>query len=89
MPRYSVTWPTRPEGEYSQHVRAADPTDAVRAAAELDWPTSPGYSVAFDYEPEVWRLRHPYPLLSRHVQGPDFSAEEFGAPAFVPAPTTN
>ncbi|MFE2497105.1 hypothetical protein [Streptomyces scopuliridis] len=73
MPAYSVTYPTRPNGVYSQYVNAADPADAVRAAAELDWPTNPGYSVAFDCEPEVWILLRPYRLRSRHVQGPRYT----------------
>jgi hypothetical protein len=70
VPLYSVTYPTRPDGEYTQYIRAVDPDDAVTAARELDWPTSPGYEVAFGQEPEVWVLRRPYRLRSRHVQGP-------------------
>lgn len=70
MPEYSVTYPTRPNGEYSQYVHADNPADAVHAATKLDWPTNPGYTVAFDQEPEVWIIRHPHRLRSRHVQGP-------------------
>lgn len=85
-PRWSVTWPTRPEGVYTELVRANDPTDAVRVAAELDWQTTPGYSVAFDYTPQVWRLLRPYRLRSHHVAGPDFGGTEADAEAFVPMP---
>lgn len=88
MPQYSVTWPTRPAGVYTEYVHAADPTDAVRVAGDLDWPTSPGYTMAFDYEPEVWLLRRPHRLRSRHVQGPHFSDCEPGQAAFTPAPAT-
>jgi hypothetical protein len=88
MPKYSVTWPTRPSGIYTECVQAADPTHAVRVAAELDWPTSPGYTVAFDYEPGVWLNRRPYRLRSRHVQGPRFGSAAPGAPAFMPVPAT-
>ncbi|MEU8623290.1 hypothetical protein [Streptomyces sp. NPDC048669] len=88
MPQFSVTWPTRPGGVYSQFVHATGPTEAVRVAAELDWPTSPGYSVAFDYEPEVWILRRPYRLRSRHVQGPQFSDCDPNQLAFTPIPAT-
>ncbi|MCX4450672.1 hypothetical protein [Streptomyces sp. NBC_01789] len=69
MPLYSVTWPARPGGEYTQFIRAVDPADAVEGARELDWPTNDGYQVAFDQEPEVWQLRRPYRLRSRRVQG--------------------
>ena len=85
-PRWSVTWPTRPNGVYTQLVRADDPTDAVRVAAELDWPTAPGYTVAFDYEPQVWRLRRPYGLRSRPVAGPEFPDTLPGEVAFTPEP---
>jgi hypothetical protein len=81
-PEWTVTWPTRPDGVYTEAVRAIDPTDAVRVASLLGWPTTPGYDVAFDYTPEVWRLRHPYRWRSRHVQGPQFSADP--SIAFVP-----
>lgn len=84
MPCFSVTWPTRPAGVYSQYVHAVDATDAVRAAADLDWPTAEGYTVAFDYVPEVWRLRRPYRWLSRHVAGPHYPDNV----PFVPAPAT-
>lgn len=70
LPRWSVTWPTRPEGVYTQPVRAVDATDAVRVAAELEWPVADGFTVAFDCTPEVWRVRRPYRWLSRHVAGP-------------------
>lgn len=86
MKKYSVTWPTRPEGVYTQVVYAADPTDAVREAADLDWPTTDGYRVAFDYEPEVWRLRRPFRLRSHHVAGPDFGSTAADAVAFMPEP---
>ncbi|MFD9464348.1 hypothetical protein [Streptomyces sp. NPDC060027] len=85
-PRWSVTWPTRPSGVYTQLVRADDPVDAVRVASELDWPTAPGYEVAFDYEPQVWRLLHPYALRSRPVAGPDFPDLVLGEVAFTPWP---
>lgn len=83
-PRWSVTWPTRPNGVYTQLVRADDPADAVRVAAELEWPTAPGYAVAFDYEPQVWRLLRPYRLRSRRVVGPDFPDAVPGEVAFAP-----
>lgn len=85
-PRWSVTWPTHPNGVYTQLVRAADPTDAVRVAAELDWPTAPGYTVAFDYAPQVWRLLRPYRWRSRPVAGPDFPDQILGEVAFTPEP---
>jgi hypothetical protein len=85
-PRWSVTWPTRPNGVYTQLVRADDPVDAVRVAAELDWPTADGYTVAFDYEPQVWRLRRPYRLRSHPVAGPDFPDQVLGEVAFTPEP---
>lgn len=83
-PHWSVTWPTRPNGVYTQLVRADDPTDAVRVAAELDWPTAPGYTVAFDYEPQVWRLLHPYRWRSRRVAGSDFPDAIPDRVAFTP-----
>jgi hypothetical protein len=86
MPRYTVTWPTRPAGVYSIIVRAADPTDAARVAADEELPTTDGYSIAYDYEPEVWRIRRPYRLLSRHVQGPSYSDTEDTLQPFVPEP---
>jgi hypothetical protein len=89
MKKYSVTWPTRPEGVYTQLVYlvyADGPTDAVRVAAGLDWPTTDGYSMAFDYEPEVWQLRWPFRLRSHHVAGPDFGSTAANAVAFVPEP---
>lgn len=85
-PRWSVTWPTRPNGIYTQLVRADDPVDAVRVAAELEWPTADGYTVAFDYEPQVWRLKRPYSLRSRPVAGPDFPDLILGEVAFTPWP---
>lgn len=84
--RWSVTWPTHPVGTYTVLVRAADPTDAVRVAADMDLPCADGYSMAFDYEPCVWRLRHPYRLRSRYVQGPTFPDSVPGAVAFTPRP---
>lgn len=86
MKKYTVTWPTRPSGVYSELVWADDPTDAVRVAAELDWPTAPGYTVAFDYTPMVWRLKHPYRWRSRQVAGPDFPDAVDGEVAFTPEP---
>lgn len=83
-PRWSVTWPTRPSGVYTVLVRAADPTDAVRVAAELELPVNDGYSIAFDYEPQVWRLLRPYRLRSRRVAGPDFQDAVLGEVAFTP-----
>lgn len=85
-PRWSVTWPTRPNGVYTRLVRAADPVDAVRVAAELEWPTTDGYTLAFDYEPEVWRLLRPYRMRSHQVAGPEFSDETPGEVAFTPEP---
>lgn len=85
-PRWSVTWPTRPEGLYTVLVRADDPTDAVRVASELDLPLNDGYSLAVDYEPEVWRLLHPYRMRSYHVAGPDLGGNAVGADPFVPEP---
>ena len=85
-PRWSVTWPTRPNGVYTQLVRADDPTDAVRVAAELEWPTAPGYTVAFDYAPQVWRLLRPYRWRSHPVAGPDFPDQVLGEVAFTPEP---
>ncbi|MEV8398838.1 hypothetical protein [Streptomyces niveus] len=72
MTEYSVTYPTRPSGVYTQFVEAGDPAAAVRAAAKLDWPTTPGYTVEFDKEPEVWVNRHPYRFRSKRVSGPDY-----------------
>lgn len=86
MPRYTVTWPTRPDGIYATIVRAADPTDAARVASEIDLPTTEGYSLAYDYEPEIWQIRHPYRWRSRHVQGPRYSDSEDTLEPFVPVP---
>lgn len=85
-PRWSVTWPTRPYGVYTVLVRATDPTDAVRVAAEEDLPLSEDWSFAFDYTPEVWRLRRPYRWRSHHVAGPDFGGTEADVEAFTPEP---
>jgi len=85
-PRWSVTWPTRPNGVYTQLVRADDPTDAVRVAAELDWPTADGYTMALDYAPMVWRLQRPYRWRSRSAAGPDFPDLVPGEVAFTPEP---
>lgn len=85
-PRWSVTWPTRPNGVYTQLVRADDPTDAVRVAAEQDVVPNINYALAFDYEPVVWRIRHPYRWRSHHVAGPDYSGTEADAAAFAPLP---
>jgi len=84
-PRWSVTWPTRPCGVYTVPVRAADPTDAVRVAAEQELQTTPGYALAFDYEPQVWRVLRPYWLRSRPVAGPDYPDTVPGEVAFAPA----
>ena len=84
MKTWTVTWPTRPAGIYTQTVQAADPAGAVHAAALLDWPTAPGYEVAFDYTPEVWCIRRPR-WLSLRVHGPDLTAPD-PKNAFVPVP---
>lgn len=81
-PRWSVTWPTRPNGVYTVLVRADNPTDAVRVAAEQD--DLPVYALAFDYEPEVWRLLHPYRWRSHHVAGPDYGGGDFDVEALTP-----
>jgi hypothetical protein len=88
MPRYTVTWPTRPDGVYSVIVRAANPADAARIAAGEDLPTADGYSIAYDYEPEIWNIRHPYRWRSRRVQGPSYSNAEDSLQPFVPVPET-
>ena len=83
LPRWSVTWPTRPYGVYTVYVRAADPTDAVRVAAkrgDLPVRTLP---LAFDYVPEVGRLLRPHRLRSHHVAGPEYGGEEAGQ-SFTP-----
>lgn len=84
-PRWSVTWPTRPMGVYTVLVYAEGPVEAVRVAADLEMPLAEGYSMAFDYEPEVWRLRRPYRYRSHHVAGPDYGGSEAVAP-FAPQP---
>ncbi len=86
MKKYSVTWPVRPSGVYSVYAQADDPTDAVRVAAEQEMPLADGYSLAFDYEPEVWRLLHPYRWRSHHVAGPEFEDEVSGEVGFTPLP---
>lgn len=86
MKKYMVTWPTRPFGLCSEPVWADDPADAVRVASDLDWLTSDGYTVAFDYTPMVWRLQRPYRWRSRHVAGPDFPDFLPGEVAFTPEP---
>ncbi|MFD7705650.1 hypothetical protein [Streptomyces sp. NPDC059786] len=82
MPRWSATWPTRPEGVYTVLVRATDPTDAVRIASEEVMPLTDGYALAFDYEPQVWRLLRPYRLRSHPVAGPSYPEDV----PFVPEP---
>ncbi|MFD3520439.1 hypothetical protein [Streptomyces sp. NPDC058653] len=72
MSKYAVAYPTRPSSVYTQWVEADSPTGAVQAAAKLDWPTAPGYTVAFDKEPEVWINRRPYRIRSKRVSGPDY-----------------
>lgn len=72
QPRWEVTWPIRPSGTHTVLVRAADPTDAVRVAAELELPLGGGLTMAFDYEPCVWLLRHPYSWRAQHAQGPEY-----------------
>ncbi|WP_330172991.1 hypothetical protein OG875_04930 [Streptomyces sp. NBC_01498] len=72
MPEYTVTYPTLPNGIYTQEVKADSIEDAVRAARELDWPTNPGYTVEFDKEPAVWLLRYPRRIRSKRVSGPDY-----------------
>lgn len=84
LPRWTVTFPTRPGGLYSHLVRAADPTDAVRVAATLDWPTNPGHTLAFDHTPEVWRLHRPYCWRSRHAAGPTYPEDT----VYTPQPAT-
>jgi len=85
-PSWSVTWPTRPNGVYAQLVRADDPTDAARVAAEQDVLPNINYALAFDYEPEVWRLRRPYRWRSHHVTGPGYGSTEVDTQPFVPLP---
>ncbi|MCX4232049.1 hypothetical protein [Streptomyces ortus] len=85
-PRWSVTWPTRPNGVYTQLVRADNPTEAVRVAAEMDVVPNSNYALAFDYEPEVWRIRRPYRWLSHHIAGPDYGGAGADAETFVPIP---
>ncbi|MGV2914706.1 hypothetical protein [Streptomyces alfalfae] len=84
LPRWSVTWPLRPNSTYSVWVRATDPTDAVRVA--LKRPDLPTYAMAFDYQPEVWRLRHPYPTRSYRAAGPDYGGAAGTADQFTPTP---
>jgi hypothetical protein len=88
MPRYTVTWPTRPAGVYTTVVRATDPTDAARVAADEDLLLSDGYTIAYDYEPEVWRIRRPYRWRSRRVQGPEYCDLDANAQPFTPVPAT-
>jgi hypothetical protein len=82
-PRWSVTWPTRPNGVWTVFVRADDPTDAVRVAT--DYADLPVYALAFDYEPEVSRLLRPHRLRTHHVAGPEYGGEE-AAQTFSPTP---
>ena len=82
-PRWSVTWPTRPNGVWTVFVRADDPTDAVRVA--LACPDLPVYALAFDYEPERSRLLRPHQRRTHHVAGPSYGGEE-AAQAFTPTP---
>lgn len=86
MKQYTVTWPTRPTGLYTEYAEADTPTDAVRDAAARDLPTTPGYTIAFDYEPEVWQIRTPNRLRSRRVQGPCYKDAIPGKIAFTPLP---
>jgi hypothetical protein len=86
MKKYCVNWPIRPFGIHTVLVRAADPTDAVRVAAERELSTVDGFSIAFDYEPEVWRLRRLRNRLSRHVAGPFFDDAVPGFVPFTPVP---
>lgn len=83
-PRWAVTWPTRPYGVYTTVVRAYDPTDAVRTA--LQQRDLPVYALAFDYEPEVWRLLHPYSRRSYRAAGPDYGGVDGTEEAFTPIP---
>lgn len=85
-PRWSVTWPTRPNGVHTVLVRADDPTDAVRVASEQDPSVTGGYALAFDYEPQVWRLRRPYWWRSRPATGPDYPDMTPGEAGFTPVP---
>lgn len=85
--RWSVIWPTRPQGFYTVVVRADDPTDAVRVAAKWELPTADGHSLALDYEPMVWRMKRPYWLRAKQVAGPDYPALRTpGDDAFMPLP---
>lgn len=85
QPQWAVTWPTRPAARATVRVRAADAADAVRIAEDVDHGGGPGYLVAYDCEPSVWRLRHPFRWRSRHVQGPRFPEPTPGVP-FTPVP---
>jgi hypothetical protein len=61
-------------------------TDAVRAAAELGLPLGDGLSMAFDYEPEVWRLLRPWRWRSYHAAGPEYGDAAPGEVGFTPLP---
>ena len=58
-----------------------DQPGRIRIHAALD-----GDTVAFDYEPQVWRLLRPYRLRSHPVAGPDFPDLVLGEVAFTPWP---
>lgn len=81
LPHWTVTWPTLPGGVYSIPVRRADSIDhAVRQARVAFAPTTPGYSIAYDREPEVWQVK---PGPARRVAGPEYCdeiASEAGTP---------
>lgn len=85
-PLWEVTWPIRPSGTNSVLMRAKDPTDAVRVAAELELPLGDGLSMAFDYEPEVWRLLRPWRWRSYHAAGPEYGDAAPGEVGFTPLP---
>ncbi|MYY79741.1 MULTISPECIES: hypothetical protein [unclassified Streptomyces] len=80
---WSVTWPLRPDGVHTVWVYAANPTHAVLVASKH--PDLPVYAVAFDYVPEVWRLRHPR-RRSYRAAGPDYGGAAGKADEFTPAP---
>ncbi|MEU1071899.1 MULTISPECIES: hypothetical protein [unclassified Streptomyces] len=67
---YSVTWPVKPEGLVSRYFRAASPDEAVQASRDLYVRMNDGYTIDYTAEPEVWLLRRPYGVRSKHVQGP-------------------
>lgn len=70
LPHWTVTWPTLPGGIYSIPVRRADNIEhAVQQARAAFAPTAPGYSIAYDYEPEVWQIK---PGPACRISGPEY-----------------